>query len=239
MLINCDMGEHLDDAIDQQLMPYVDQASIACGLHAGNNHTMRRTLTLAKQHNVSVGAHPSYDDKQGFGRRAQHCAIDAVPALLRSQIDTLANLAAEQGVALSYVKPHGALYNDMMADAVLRSCIMATVAEYPLALYLVLQADNACELYLQEAKRWGLALQFEAFADRCYADNGALLARKYEQAVHDERNTLRQVEQLVASGTVTTVGGKTLAIKADTVCLHGDNPSAIELASKIHSRIKP
>lgn len=110
VLINCDMGEYLDDAIDQQLMPYVDQASIACGLHAGNNYTMRRTLALAKQHSVSVGTHPSYDDKQGFGRRAQHCAIEAVPALLRSQIDTLANLAAEQGVALNYVKPHGALY---------------------------------------------------------------------------------------------------------------------------------
>lgn len=235
MLLNCDVGEHDDSAIDAQLMSYINQASIACGGHAGNAATMQATLALAKAHGVVVGAHPSYPDKANFGRVSMPAKPAHIGAVVAQQISGLGQLAEAMGMAVAYVKPHGALYNDMMRDQPLRLAVMAAVAQSPWPLTLIIQATPAAEQHRQEARQWALALQFEAFADRAYADNGLLVPRSEAGAVLGAAALLQQAQQLLSTGAVTTRGGHRLALPADTLCVHGDNPSALAAIQALHA----
>lgn len=240
MLLNCDLGESYGNwtmGLDEEVMHHIHQANIACGFHAGDPLTIEHTLDLAARHGVTVGAHPAYPDLVGFGRRSMAMSADELRATLRYQIAALDGLAACHGLALAYVKPHGALYNDMMANAEIRATVMHTVASYHQPLGLMLQATPDAARHREEADPWGLPLLFEAFADRCYDDDGRLLSRRHPGAVHDHQHTLRQVEQLVHHGSVTTVSGRRLPLTADTLCVHGDNPDAVKVVAEIRTLV--
>ncbi len=240
LLLNCDLGESFGSwtmGMDEAVMPHIDQANIACGFHAGDPLIMSKTLSLAKQHGVRVGAHPAYPDLVGFGRRSMNCSIDEIMAFVTYQTAALDGLAQSQGLQLEYVKPHGALYNDMMAKADVRLAIMDALAAYHRPIRLMLQATPDADLHRGEALERGLELWLEAFADRCYDDDGKLLARSKPGAVHSKEKMLAQVKQLNEEGTITTVSGHTLTLQADTLCVHGDNLEGIQAIAAIRELI--
>ena len=230
LLLNCDLGESYGSwkmGRDEDVMPHIDQANIACGFHGGDPLVMQQTLALAKANNVMVGAHPAYPDLVGFGRRSMNCSAAEITALVSYQIAAIDGMAKNQGLELAYVKPHGALYNDMMAKQPLRAAIMQAVSEYHRPLRLTLLATPDSDQHREEADAVGIELWFEAFADRCYDDDGKLLARSKPGAVHTREKMLAQVEQICRTGTVTSVNGNTLKLTPDTLCVHGDNEQGI------------
>lgn len=240
MLLNCDLGESYGSwtmGLDADVMPHIDQANIACGFHGGDPVTMRRTLALAAEHGVSVGAHPAYPDMVGFGRRSMNLSTDEIIASLHYQVAALEGMALSQGLTVDYVKPHGALYNDMMANEDVRSAIMQAIAVFHRPLPLILQATPEAAQHASEAKAAGITVLFEAFADRCYDDDGSLLSRRKPGAVHDRERMLAQVAQLQAQGTVITVGGKVLPLQADTLCVHGDNIEGVQAIQAIRALV--
>jgi len=241
ILLNCDLGESYGAwtmGTDAEVMPHIDQASIACGFHAGDPMVMSSTLALASQHGVQVGAHPSYPDVAGFGRRSMKCSAQEIQALVTYQMAALEGMARCQGLQPSFVKPHGALYNDMMADESVRHAIMDTVAAYHIPVALMLQATSDAEKHLKEAGERGLTLMFEAFADRRYGDNGLLVPRNKPGAVLTLDEMLTQVEQLHRDGTITTDSGLILPLQADSLCVHGDNEHGVSSIQKIRDIIR-
>jgi UPF0271 protein len=240
MLLNCDLGESYGSwtmGLDAQVMPHIDQANIACGFHGGDPLTIRKTLALAAQHGVTIGAHPAYPDLVGFGRRSMNLSSDEIIASLHYQVAALDGMASSQQLVLSYVKPHGALYNDMMAKADVRAAIMQAMASYHRPLPLMLQATPQANEHRREAEAFGLELLLEAFADRCYDDDGKLLARSKPGAVHNRERMLSQVEQLQTDGTVTTVSGTVIELQADTLCVHGDNLEGVQAIQAIRALV--
>jgi UPF0271 protein len=240
MLLNCDLGESYGSwtmGLDAEVMPHIDQANIACGFHGGDPVTIRKTLALAAEHGVSIGAHPAYPDLVGFGRRPMNLSADEIIANLHYQVAALEGMARSEGLELSYVKPHGALYNDMMARDDVRAAIMNAIASYHRPLALMLQATPDEELHREEADSFGIQLLFEAFADRCYDDDGRLLSRSRPGAVHDRERMLAQVEQLQQHGVVTTASGQLIELKADTLCVHGDNLEGVKAIEAIRALV--
>lgn len=240
LMLNCDLGESYGSwkmGRDEDVMPHIDQANVACGFHGGDPLVMQTTLAMAKQHQVMVGAHPAYPDLVGFGRRSINCSAAEISALVTYQVSAIDGMAKCQEVELAYVKPHGALYNDMMAKASVRAPIMAAIANYHRPIRLMLQATPEADLHRSEAEALGIELWFEAFADRCYDDDGKLLSRAKPGAVHDRETMLAQVEQICRQGTVTTVSGHTLELKPDTLCVHGDNEESIAAIIEIRKII--
>ena len=242
LMLNCDLGESFGSwkmGRDADVMPHIDQANIACGFHGGDPLIMRNTLALAKENDVMVGAHPAYPDLVGFGRRPMQCSADEISSFVQYQLSALDGMAKIQDLELAYVKPHGALYNDMMAKESVRAPIMQAVADYHRPVRLMLQATPEMEQHRKEADALGIELWFEAFADRCYDDDGKLLSRTKPGAVHTREKMLAQVEQICKEGTVTSVSGDTLELKPDTLCVHGDNEEGIaaiiEIRNIIHS----
>lgn len=239
--LNCDLGESFGTwamGMDAAVMPYIDQANIACCFHAGDPVVLRRTLMLAKEHNVAVGAHPAYPDKEGFGRRSMNCNHEEIVSLMHYQIAAIDGMASSTGLTLQYVKPHGALYNDMMAQESVWEAIVEAVATYhrPIALMLLATADAHQRIELAKVK--GVSLLFEAFADRCYGDDGKLLARSHPQAILSREKMLVQVEQLCNNHCVTTLGGNELKLNIDSLCVHGDNQIAVEAIESIRQLIR-
>jgi len=240
LMLNCDLGESFGSwkmGRDDEVMPHIDQANIACGFHGGDPLVMEKTLTMAKQNGVMVGAHPAYPDLVGFGRRPMQCSADEISAFMHYQIAALEGMAKIQGLELAYVKPHGALYNDMMARDAVRAPIMKAIADFHMPVRLMLQATPQAEQHLNEAADHGIELWFEAFADRCYDDDGKLLSRARAGAVHTREKMLAQVEQICQQGTVTSVSGDTLELKPDTLCVHGDNDEGISAIKEIRKII--
>jgi UPF0271 protein len=240
LLLNCDLGESFGAwkmGLDDQVMPFIDQANIACGFHAGDPVVIKKTLLAAKRNNVQVGAHPSYPDISGFGRRSMKIPAAELIALLQYQIAALTGMASNLGIEVAYVKPHGALYNDMMADGHIRSAVMEAISECHQPLAFMLQATPDAETHREEARAFGLEVLFEAFADRCYDDSGALLSRAKEGAVHSREKMLEQIIQLQQHGTVTTVSGHQLELQADSLCVHGDNMDGVNAIEKIRQLI--
>jgi len=240
MKLNCDLGESFGSwtmGVDAQVMPFIDQANIACGFHAGDPLIMQQTLILAKEHNVSVGAHPSYPDLVGFGRRSMKCSQAEIIAMMLYQIAAIDGVAQSLGIHLSYVKPHGALYNDMMVNTDVLTAILMAISQYSknkqTSLKLMLQATAKFEEHKQQAKKYDVDLLAEAFADRCYADDGTLLSRTNIKAVHSEEKMLAQVKQLKEQGSVTTINGNKLKLDVDSLCVHGDNIEGVSAIAEI------
>ena len=230
LMLNCDLGESYGSwtmGRDADVMPHIDQANIACGFHGGDPLVMQKTLQMAKDNNVMPGAHPAYPDLVGFGRRSMNCSADEIRAMVTYQMSAIDGMAKSMGIELAYVKPHGALYNDMMAKPQVRQPIMEAIAQYHRPIRLMLQATPEADTHRSEAQEHGIELWFEAFADRCYDDDGKLLARSKPGAVHTKEKMLAQVKQICERGTITTVSGHTLNLKPDTLCVHGDNEEGI------------
>ncbi|MCF2947793.1 5-oxoprolinase subunit PxpA [Paraglaciecola aquimarina] len=236
MKLNCDLGESYGMwqlGQDELVMPHIDMANIACGFHAGDPHIINKTLALAKQHNTMVGAHPSYPDTLGFGRRSMKCSQAEIIDLMLYQIAALDGMAQSQGLTLSYVKPHGALYNDMMADSQVFTAILHAMQQYYRPLKLMILAGSNAQKYQNTAQEFGVELLLEAFADRRYTESGSLTPRSQSGAVLDKVATLAQVKTLISSGQVVTDTGKAINLDADTICVHGDNVEAVNLVKEI------
>lgn len=230
---NCDLGEGTGN--DALIMPYITSANIACGYHAGDVYSIQQTVELCQQHNVNIGAHPSFLDKAGFGRTAYHLPESEIYELIIQQLIIFSSVADTMNVKIRHVKPHGALYNMSAADAVIAGTIARAVKDFDPA--LILYGLSGSES-IKQAQKIGLNTANEVFADRTYQDDGSLTPRKYANAlISEEEKAVGQVLQMLQKGTVTTTSGKEIAIVADTVCVHGDGAHAVELAKAIHKAI--
>lgn len=237
--LNCDLGESYGTwrlGCDDDVMPYIDCANIACGFHAGDASVMRRALQSAKQHRVEIGAHVSYPDIQGFGRRSMDIRGQDLIDILHYQMAALDGMARAHGTRMSYVKPHGALYNDMMKDAALMADVMKAVAIWYRNLDLVVLATPKDKRTVQLAVDYGLNLRFEAFADRGYTNAGFLIARDKPGALLSTEEAVAQA-QAIAVGKLKSSRGKTLSLGPDTLCVHGDTPAAVEMLKAIRAAL--
>jgi UPF0271 protein len=237
--LNADLGESYgawrmgDDA---SLLRLVQSANLACGFHAGDPVTMARTARMALVAGVSLGAHPSYPDLQGFGRRAMRCSEEEVEALVLYQIGALDAFAKAAGGRVSHVKPHGALSNDSCRDGALAAAVARAVRAFDERLILLAPAHSR----LAEAgAAAGLRVALEIFADRTYDDDGALTPRGKAGAVlHDPKACRAHVAAMLDAGGLVTTGGKILPTPIHSVCVHGDGPGAIEIAADLHRFLK-
>lgn len=235
--LNCDLGEGYGAWImgnDEAVMPFIDLANIACGFHASDPDVMASTIQNAVKHGVKIGAHPGYDDKKGFGRRSIPHSKDELKNLLAYQIGALSTLCQLYDTEVEYIKPHGALYNDMMRDESVFRAIVEVISEAKLELPLMILAkvDNA--KYQAIAHELGVGLLFEAFADRAYTAEGTLAPRHLSGAVHHTAELIiNQAKQIIQKGSVTTLDGKELFLHADTICVHGDNQESINTVQQI------
>lgn len=240
LVLNCDLGECdrvSELTVGEALMSVIDQANIACGGHAGSNEVMRYFVELACRYNVVVGAHPSYPDKANFGRKSMLLSYQQLRQTVLEQIQRLQQIATEYGIEVTYIKPHGALYNDLIINSTLRHQLMSLVAESGCS-SLVLQATHHHELHQKEADQYGLQLCFEAFADRRYNKDGTLVSRSNPLAVYtDAKALLKQVRQLIQQGSVTSIEGARIAVKASTLCVHSDNSTSMNLIQAIRKLI--
>lgn len=233
MLLNCDLGEsygYWQIAADPLVMPYIDMANIACGFHAGDPQVMQKTIALAKQYQVKIGAHPSYPDRQGFGRRSMQLSHDEIENLIIYQLGALAGMCKSQDCQVAYLKPHGALYHDMMKqDEVLRA-IFSAIQKYDQTLPLLMMATRNNHRFKQKAEKYGISVMFEAFVDRAYDDEGFLVARKLDGAVLKKSDDiLNRATQLKTQGTIQSINGKIICMEAETLCVHGDNEQAVSM----------
>jgi 5-oxoprolinase (ATP-hydrolysing) subunit A len=239
-MLNCDLGELTGDANnDALIMPMIDQANIACGAHAGDTQSMINTVKLAIQHKVIVGAHPSYPDRENFGRKSMVIEKEALKTSLLTQINALNQICVKQKTQLSYVKPHGALYNDMMKDLGIFETICQTISLLEINLSLMIQALPNTQQYLDIANKYDIRLLFEAFADRAYQANGLLVSRTQSGAViHQKDTVIEQITQLIKHQQLTSIDGNNLTLHVDSLCVHGDNNEALTLIGSLRKLIK-
>ena len=227
--LNCDMGEGIGN--DELLMPYITSANIACGYHAGNEETMRQTILLAQKYKVNIGAHPSFLDKENFGRTEIKNSPQEVYELVSKQINLLQKIAENNNAALHHIKPHGALYNMAAKDKLLAQAIAKAVNDCDKNLILFGLSNS---FLISEAKAIKLKTASEVFADRTYQDDGSLTPRSQPNAlIENTDKAIQQVLMMTKHGKVKTVSGKEIAIVAETICIHGDGKNAVEFAKTI------
>lgn len=232
--LNCDLGEGAGH--DAELMPLISSANIACGAHAGDEATMRATVALAKRHGVAVGAHPGFADKENFGRKEQTLTEGEIHALVARQIRELQAVARELGVRVGHVKPHGALYNLAARDLPAARAIAAAVRQCDSRMRLVGLAGSTL---VAEGRIATLEVGHEVFADRTYRPDGTLTPRDRPDAlITDVAAAVAQVRRMIREGKVRATDGTDVAIRADTICLHGDGPHAVEFARAIWQGLK-
>ncbi len=237
--LNCDCGEsygHWQLGDDAALLPHVTSANIACGSHAGDPDVMWRTVRLAREQGVAVGAHPGYPDLAGFGRRVLPMATDEIFASVLAQIGALYAIARAERVALTHVKPHGALYTHAATTPAVANAIAGAVAAFSRELIFVGLAGSAL---VEAGANAGLLVAREAFADRAYEPDGTLRARSLPGAViEDDAQALDQAVKIVAEGVVVAADGSTVPLVADTICLHGDTPGAAGRAALLRAGLR-
>lgn len=232
--INSDLGESFgawsmgDDAA---MLDIVTSANIACGFHAGDPAGILRTVKAAAAKNVTIGAHVSYPDKVGFGRRNMDVASDELTADVIYQIGSLQGLAKAAGTSVRYVKPHGALYNTIAHDRRQAMAVIEAIRAVDPTLVLVALAGSTL---IELARSEGLTCIAEAFADRAYTPQGTLVSRREPGAVlHDPQLVAQRMLSLVRNGTLEAIDGSIVKIEADSICVHGDSPSAVEMAREL------
>ena len=240
MKLNADIGEYssahqIDSDVD--IMPFIDQANIACGGHAGDPISMDMTVKLASSCGVEIGAHPSYPDVTNFGRRSMQIPLTELRPIIHAQIGALDAIASAQGATLSYIKPHGALYNDMIQIPAVFDDVIDIIAAYPRSLKLMIQATEMSYAHQQKADKHSVDLILEAFADRAYQANGMLVSRHHDGAVLDLEDALDQAASIIHQGFVTCIDGKKLALRADTLCVHGDTQGALNMVKLIRKML--
>lgn len=232
--LNCDLGESFGSykiGNDEAMMPHITSANIACGFHAGDPLTMERIIKMALDHNVAIGAHPGYPDLVGFGRRNMQIAADEVKAIVKYQVAALKGMTEALGGQVQHVKPHGALYNQAAKDPLLANAIAQAIAEIDSELIFVGLANSEMK---NAAAKFDLQFASEVFADRAYTNEGLLVPRSLDGAViHDPHVCKNRVLGMVLKSQVISIENQKLEIDADSVCIHGDNPSAFDLAVEI------
>ncbi len=232
--LNCDMGEGLSN--DALLMPWISSANIACGYHAGDAATMQKTIALAIEHEVAIGAHPGFADKTNFGRTELRLPLNEIFDLVTEQVYLLQQMTQQMGGSLQHVKPHGALYNMSARDALLANTIAKAV--YTIDKNLVLFGLSG-SLSISEAAKIGLPTASEVFADRTYRSDGSLTPRSQPGAlITSTEQCLQQVLEMIQQQTVTTMDQKTIPISAQTLCLHGDGEHALAFAQQIYRELE-
>jgi 5-oxoprolinase (ATP-hydrolysing) subunit A len=230
--LNADIGEGCDDGA---LMPYLSRVSIACGGHTGDAASMTAALRLAAEHGAKVGAHPSYPDRNGFGRRALAASVEDIAAWVAQQTEALAERVAQLGLRLAHVKPHGALYNVAAQDRNVAQAIVQAVAAFDPGLALVGLAGSQL---VAAGRAAGLIVLNEAFADRRYQANGRLVSRETGGALVTDPDAAAQQARALALGMpVTALDGTSLRIRAETLCLHSDTPHALNIARAVHAAL--
>lgn len=233
--LNCDLGEGIGN--DAAIIPYITSANIACGYHAGDETTMRETVMLAKKSGVAIGAHPSFLDRENFGRtEMKGIRPQQVYDLAIAQLKILHQIVLQCGAQLQHIKPHGALYNMAARDCVLAKAIAQALYDFDKS--LVLFGLSGSHL-ISEAKSLGIKTASEVFADRTYQDDGSLTPRNQPNALIEvEEQSIKQVLQMIRTGKVTSTSGKEISITAETICLHGDGKNAVPFAKAIHNKLR-
>ncbi|WP_285879139.1 5-oxoprolinase subunit PxpA [Neobacillus mesonae] len=234
--LNCDLGESYGAfkvGNDHEVLKYISSANIACGYHAGDHNVMFETVRLAKNHGVRIGAHPGFPDLAGFGRREMKCTPREIYHFIVYQIGALAAVCKACDTELSHVKPHGALYNMAAKDVEIAAAIAQAVADFDSS--LVLYGLAGSEL-VRAGREKGLLTAEEVFADRTYQPDGTLTPRSDKNSmIHDPALAISRAIRMVEEGCVEDVNGMDMVIKADTICVHGDEPQALEFVGRLRN----
>ena len=223
--INCDVGEGV--AHEHLLYPHISSCSIACGGHTGTIDTMRTAATLAKEHTVKIGAHPSYPDTENFGRKVIDLPDHELQASISRQLDDFVRVLIEEGLMMNHIKPHGALYNQIAKNKRLASVFLEAIEDYRAeAILYVPYASQVAEV----ANRRGFRVKYEAFGDRNYNDDLSLVSRTQPNALLEAPEAVAEhLYHIIDEKQVKTISGKKVPIRATTFCIHGDTPSALEI----------
>lgn len=231
--LNADLGEGAGN--DTAILPLISSVNIACGLQAGDPATMLELVQLAKTHNVGIGAHPGYADREHFGRRALDLSDREIYALVLFQLGALDAICQVENIPLHHVKPHGALYNQAAKDPAIAAPVLAAIKNYNPGLKVYGLSGS---IFLQMAKAAGLLTIAEVFADRSYAPDGSLTPRSEPNALLKDPDAIQtQVLDLVLRQSVKTSSGTEIALEVDSICLHGDGPHALRFAQTIHQLV--
>ncbi len=236
--LNCDMGESFGVYTlghDEAAMPYVTSVNVACGFHASDPVNIVKTIRKAKKYNLAIGAHPSFPDLVGFGRRVMAASSDEIFADVAYQIGALMGICKTEGLTLQHVKPHGALYNVAEKDSNVAAAIAKAIKSVDPNLYMVCSCGSKM---VEGAKAVGVKYVEEAFADRAYTKEGTLVPRRQEGAViHDPKAVAGRVLTIIKTGKVNAIDGTEVALKPQTICVHGDTPGAVDMIKEIRTRL--
>lgn len=236
--LNSDLGESFGAykmGMDEEILQFVSSANVACGWHAGDAVVMEQTVALAKKYGTAVGAHPGFPDLVGFGRRNMAVTPEEAKAYLTYQLGALAAFTKSAGLPLQHVKPHGALYNMAAVDDKLAMALAESVYEFDKSIVFMGLAGSKM---LTAAQKLGLKTASEVFADRAYNEDGTLVSRKLPGSmIKDKDLAIRRVIRMVKEGKVESISGKDIDIKADSICVHGDNPKALEFVKTIRETL--
>lgn len=237
--LNSDLGESFGRytlGLDDQIIPLVSSANIACGQHAGDPMVMRKTVSMAKDAGIAIGAHPGYPDLQGFGRRDMNLSPDEAYSYMLYQIGALQAFCQAQGVHLAHVKPHGQLYNHAAINPDLAAALAQAVYDVDPHLVLVGLANGAL---VEAGRKQGLVTAEEFFTDRNYTDEGKLVSRNDPAAlIRDEEHAIERVKNAIRDGAILSVTGKLIDLHPDTICVHGDSPTALAFVSRIRRSLE-
>ena len=237
--LNADLGESFGAysiGMDAEVLKFITSANVACGFHAGDPLVMQKTVALAKSCGTAIGAHPGYPDLMGFGRRNMKVTPEEAKAYIKYQVGALAAFAKAEGLKLQHVKPHGAFYNMSAVDEKLAEAICQGIYDVDPELIL-LGLSGSC--HISAAEKVGLRSASEVFADRGYTDEGTLVPRGMAGAmIHDRSEAIARTVRMVKEGTVISASGKVISIKADSICVHGDNPDAIGFVKEIRDALE-
>jgi UPF0271 protein len=231
--INCDVAEGLGN--EKRLMPYLNSCNIACAAHAGSNEVIDEVISLARSHDVKIGAHPSFPDRENFGRKIMNISFSELQKSIRNQIQLVKSKTEEQGERLHHIKPHGALYNIAAKEKSYAEIIVAELVrlDYPVFLYVPYNS-----VISSLAKENGIQVMFEAFVDRNYNSDLSLVSRTLPNAIIEENETAwKQLKSMIVNEELISIQGEKVKIKADTFCIHGDHENALELLQFIRMKL--
>lgn len=228
--INCDVGEGIGN--EAALMPYINSCNIACGGHAGTTKLMNFVVALALKHQVKIGAHPSYPDKENFGRKTMVMSPNNLKIAIQNQINSLVEITLAHGTALHHIKAHGALYNDIAKNKELAILFLEAILKYKNNVKLYVPFNSEIE---KMALKEGFSIIYEAFADRNYTNDLSLVSRNEKNAVLTNIESIfKHVSEIINTNKVTTISGDKIAIKATTFCVHSDTKNAVEIVKKLY-----
>ncbi len=231
IILNADVGE--EAGFDAEIMPYISWCNISCGAHAGNDQVIQKTIELALKHNVKFGAHPSYPDRENFGRKSLNISYDDLVKTITEQVKKMKSFAEKNGTKLHHVKPHGALYNDVVKNEKVAKAIVDSVKSIDKGLSIVTLNKSK----LSHLCKGKLNVKHEAFADRNYNDDLTLVSRSEKEAVITNPSAVfDHVFKMISEGKVKTKNGRIFPLVFDTICVHGDNPKSVEILNYIYHK---